>query len=61
MTELITRQIAERVAEALGPSGADVLYDPETFHDPDRTTESILALIVDTVMEEIERAEAESE
>lgn len=61
MTEQMKRKVGERVAEALGLSGADVLYDPETFDDPERTTASIAALIVATVMEEITRVEVESE
>ena len=59
MDEHLKRRIGERVATALGPDGSDVLYDPETFQDPHRTSESIAELIVNTVVEEITRAETE--
>lgn len=57
MDEKTKRQIGEAVARALGPSGADVLYDPEEFHDPDRTSEGVAELVAQTVMDKISQAE----
>lgn len=59
MTEPMKRKIGERVAAALGRDGADVLYDPETFHDPDRTSGDIFDQVVDIVIEEISHVESD--
>lgn len=58
MTEESKHKVGRLVADALGFSGCDVLYVPEEWNDPDRTSESISQTIVDEVVNAITRIEA---
>ena len=59
MTEESKHKVGRLVADALGFSGCDVLYVPEEWNDPDRTSESISQTIVDEVVNAITRIETE--